>query len=136
MATRKTTKKSELAQAGAHLGSAAKEVGVAFSHKIEALGDAVSAGVQKAKKNVLAKRDQVGGQISGLVKAAESQLKKAQAELQKTGESARKAVLAAEKKLESIRRSTGKKLTTLQASAERKAKALQKAVEKDAAAVK
>ena len=110
MATRNTSKKSELAQAGAHLGSAAKEVGVAVSHKIEALGDAVSAGVKKAKKTVLAKRDQVSGQISGLVKAAESQLKKAQAELQKTGEAARKAVLAAEKKLESVRRSTGKKL--------------------------
>ena len=43
---------------------------------------------------------------------------------------ARKAVLAAEKKLESTRRSTGKKLTALQSSAERKAKALQKTVEK------
>ena len=121
MATRKTVKKSELAQAGAHLGDAAQEVGTAVVHKLEALGDAVSTGVKKAKKTVMAQGNKVSGKISGLVKAAEGQLKKAQAELNKAGEAARKSVLSAEKKLEATRRSTGKKLAALQASAGRKA---------------
>ena len=50
MTTRKTTRKSELQQAGEQLGSAAKAVGTAVSHKFEAMGDAVTAGIAKAKK--------------------------------------------------------------------------------------
>jgi hypothetical protein len=70
MATRKTIKtpkKSELAQAGAHLGTAAKEVGTAVTHKIEAMGDAMSASMKKAKGKVMAKRDQVQRKIGSLV---------------------------------------------------------------------
>ena len=81
MATRKSTKKSELAQAGEHLSTAAKEVGTAVTHKFEAMGDAVSASVSMAKKNVFKRRDQVQRKIGSLVKMAEKQLAKAQAQL-------------------------------------------------------
>ena len=77
MATRKTTKKTELQQAGAQLGSAAKAMGTAVSHKFGAMGDAVSASIAKAKKQATAKRDDAkkglatlcigGGQGSAIV---------------------------------------------------------------------
>jgi hypothetical protein len=136
MATRKTTKKSELAQAGEHLSTAAKEVGTALTHKVEALGDAMSAGVTRARRKVEQRRDDAKAKVGKLVKMAEAQVKKAQAQLHKASASAQKSVAAAEKKLEATRRSTGKKLAALQTSAERKARALQKAVEKEAAALK
>ena len=127
MATRRITKKSELATAGAHLGAAAKEVGTAVSHKIDALGDAVSASMGRAKKNVMKQGAQVQAKIGGLVKSAEKQLAKAQAQLSKAGAAAEKSVKAAEKRLEATKRSTARQLAALQAGAERKAKALQRA---------
>ena len=113
MATRKTTKKSELAIAGEHLGTAAKEVGSAVSHKIDAIGNAVSARVKKAKKDVFSQGGQAKRKISGLVKMVEGQLAKAQAQLSKAGAAAQRAVQSAEKKLESTKRSTGKQLASL-----------------------
>ncbi|MCO5124780.1 MAG: hypothetical protein M9915_13675 [Rhizobacter sp.] len=136
MATRKTTKKSELAQAGAHLSSAAKEVGDAVTQKIEALGDAMSSGMSRARKKVEKQGEDAKREVGRLVKIAEAQVKKARAQLTKATASAQKSVLAAEKKLEATKRSTGKKLAALQTGAERKAKALQKAIEKEAAAMK
>ena len=136
MATRKTTQQTELQQAGKQLSNAAKAVGTAVSHKFEAMGDAVSAGVAKAKKQVTAKKNEAKRDWSSLVKAAETKVKQSQAQLKKAGDDARKAVLAAEKKLEATKRSTSKKLASLQASAERYAKAHLKAVEKEAAALK
>ena len=84
MATRKTGKtsrKSELALAGQHLGTAAKEVGTAITHKIEALGDTMKKGMQSAKGKVLQERAQAQRKLSGLVKKAEKQLAGAQAQL-------------------------------------------------------
>ncbi len=136
MATRKTKRKSELSQAGDHLGAAARELGTAVSHKMDTLGDAVSAGISRARKEVLTRRDRVGRQIGDLVKMAEARLKEAQVQLERAGRAAHRSVTAAEKQLEATRRSADRKLTALRANAERKAKALQKAVEKEAAALK
>ncbi|MBB5270458.1 hypothetical protein [Quisquiliibacterium transsilvanicum] len=136
MATRKTTKKSELAQAGDHLSAAAKELGSAVSHKMGALGDAVSSGVSRARKQVRTSQDQVARGISSLVKSAEKKFADAQKQLEKAGKAAGKSVASAEKKLEATRRAADRKLAALQSNAERKARALQKAVEKEAAAIK
>ncbi len=126
MATRRSAKKSELAQAGEHLSAAAGEVGAAVTLRIEEMGDAVSTSMAKVKKKVMAQRDEGKRQISGLVRMAEARFKKAEAEFKKMGERAQKAIAQAEKKLESTKRSTGKKLASLEADAQRKAKALQK----------
>jgi hypothetical protein len=83
MATRKTSKKSELALAGEHLGSAAKEVGTAITHKFESLGDAMSKGMKNVKGKMQQRRDQAQRKIGGLVKKAEKQLAGAQAQLSK-----------------------------------------------------
>ena len=136
MATKKTAKKSELAQAGEHLSAAAGEVGAAVTHKIEAMGDAVSAGMAKVKKNVMAQRDEGKRKISSVVRMAEAQFKKAEAEFKKMGERARKSVAQAEKKLEAIKRTSTKKLAALEANAQRKAKALKKAIDNETAALK
>ena len=66
MATRKTTQQTELQQAGKQLSNAAKAVGTAVSHKFEAMGDAVSAGVAKAKKQVTAKKNEAKRDWSSL----------------------------------------------------------------------
>lgn len=136
MATRKITKQSELAQAGEHLRTAAKEVRSALSHKVEALGDAMSASLSRARGKVVKQSDAAKLKIGKLVKMAEAQVKKAQAQLKKASASAQKSVASAEKRLEATRRSTGKKLSALQTSAERKSMALKKAVEREAAALK
>ncbi|MBK8527549.1 MAG: hypothetical protein IPL57_10800 [Rubrivivax sp.] len=139
MATRKTTKKaakSDLAIAGKHLGNASKEVGNALMNKVDAMGDALSASLSKAKKKVMTRRNDAQRELSKLVKLAELQHQKAQTGAKKAAAAAGKAVQAAEKKLEAARRKATKQLASVQASVERKGKALRRAIEKEAAALK
>ena len=75
--------------------SATPTVGTAVSHKFEAMGDAVSAGVAKAKKQVTAKKNEARRDWSSLVKVAEAKVKQSQAQLKKAGDDARKAAVRA-----------------------------------------
>ena len=81
----KTNKTTEFAQAADHLNSAAKEMRTAVGHQFSAVGEAMAARLNQAKKSAMKQRDDAQRGLSGLVKAAEAQLKKAETQLVKAG---------------------------------------------------